>query len=60
MSSLFNQRHFVWIANNFGTIVKVSILLALVAALFINPNIVLAEPSMGGSVGKAAKEILLP
>jgi hypothetical protein len=52
MSSLFNQRQVAWIANNFGTILKVSILMVLVTTFLVNPSVVHADPIMGGSVGK--------
>ena len=55
----FNKPQLVWIANNLGTVLKVMILMALVISFMFNPDVVLAEPVMGGSVGRAAKTINL-
>ena len=59
----FNGDQLAWIACNLGMVVRVVIFLALVVTFLFIPHEVLAQPSMGGSVGSMAdvmKGIQLP
>jgi hypothetical protein len=60
LKNSFYSGQMLWIANNLGMVLRVLILTALVLSFLFAPHVVLADPIMGGSVGKAAKGILLP
>ncbi|HKZ43937.1 MAG TPA: hypothetical protein VJZ78_02755 [Anaerolineales bacterium] len=47
------QQKLLWLTKNSGTIIRVLILLVVITAALINPDIVLADPVMGGSVGRS-------
>jgi len=47
----FNGKQTMWVASNLGMVVRVLILLVLVISFLVIPQVVLAEPAMGGSVG---------
>ena len=59
----FNGEQLAWIASNLGMVVRVLIFVALVVTFLFIPHSVLAQPSMGGSVGSmvdVVKGIKLP
>ena len=56
---VFNQQRRLWIANNSRTIIRAFVLLAIIGYALIDLDVVLADPVMGGSVGKNLNTINL-
>ena len=48
---VLNQIQIGWVSENSGTLLKILLILLVVIASLINPDIVLADAVMGGSVG---------
>ena len=53
----FNLQQLIWVTSNLGMVVRVLILLVLVISFLVIPQVVLAEPAMGGSVGQVGAVI---
>ena len=50
----FNVKRMNWVVSNLGMVIRVLIFLLLVISLLVLPQVVLAEPAMGGSVGSVS------
>ena len=53
----FNQRLKLWISKNSVSIIKFITIVFLIAYFLVDSDIVLADPVMGGSVGKTFQNL---